>query len=193
MLLRAATWGGPISVLRLWRHWEPLAMRAWRVRPVRKGAVLQFGASPYRGPSTVLADGTFVEKGSPILHLHLDNGRVSEVVRIANGNVWAIAPRLNEDLDELARLVASGAVGRVEALRGITVHAAMARRFGFEVRPLPHNLRWALVHGLGVLVAAVYGPRDSTDVVDRGAPWPGELWMSRRALLNRGGVDPADP
>jgi hypothetical protein len=183
-LLRAAAWGGEHSVLRLWQGLEPLAMRMWRVRPVRDGALLEFGISPYRGPSTVLSDGTRVPRGARILHLHLDNRRVIEIVQSAGGGPWALAPLLNDDLDALAGTFASGALGSVVALRGITVHAAMARRFGFEVRPLPRSLRWALIRLLGAIVFLSYRPED-TRVLEEGIPWPGEIWMSASALRNR--------
>ena len=166
-------------------------MRLWRVRPVERGSVLQFGISPFRGPATVLADGTPVPKGARILHLHLANRRVGELVRAAYGNPWAIAPRLNADLEALSRLTSSGSLGSVIALRGITVHAAMARRFGFEVRPLPRNLRWALIRELGVVVLASYTVDPAA--IARGVPWPGEIWMSVGALRNRMGSNQGDP
>ncbi len=159
-------------------------MWLWRVRPVQAGAILQFGVSPYRGPSTVLADGTVVPRGARILHLHLDNQRVADLSRSAHGDVWALAPRVNSDLDAISERVASGALGAVTAIRGITVLARIARRFGFEVRPLPHNLRWSLVHNLGGLVLAAYQPSDEGEL-GRGLPWPGEVWMSASALQAR--------
>jgi hypothetical protein len=170
--------------LGVWQRWEPVAMRLWRVRAVQAGALLQFGVSPYRGPSTVLADGTRVPSGATILHLHLDNRRVTEAIKSSGGNVWALAPRINADLDALGELVVAGSLGPVAALRGITVLAGMAARFGFEVRPLPHNLRWSLIHMLGGLVLASYQP-DKRRSLEQGLPWPGEIWMSATALRTR--------
>lgn len=160
-------------------------MWLWRVRPVQTGSILQFGISPYRGPSTVLADGTEVPTGARILHLHLDNRRVAELSRLANGDIWALAPRLSDDLDALGRRISSGAFGAVTAIRGITVLARVAGRFGFEVRPLPHNFRWSLIHSLGALVMASYQSKDGGDDIARGVPWPGEVWMSASALRAR--------
>ena len=167
-------------------------MRLWRVRPVENGSVLQFGISPFRGPSTLLADGTPVPKGARILHLHLANRRVGDLIRAAHGNPWAIAQPMTADLDALRRLTSSGSLAAVIALRGVTVHAAMARRFGFEVRPLERNLRWALIRGLGVLVMASY-TSDDPGALARGVPWPGEIWMSVGALQSRGGSNQGDP
>ena len=183
-VLRAAGWGGGVSMLRLWRAGEPLLMRIWRVRAVREGSILQYGISPFRGPSTVLADGTPVPHGARILHLHLDNRRVELALEESNGNLWALGPLLDADLDNLARDVGSGRVGSVAAVRGVTVLATMAARFGFEVRPLPRNLRWRLIQSLAALVIASYHAAGRAEV-RRGVAWPGEIWMSARALRGR--------
>lgn len=183
-VLRAAGWGGGISALRLWQACEPLLMRMWRVRTVRDGSILQYGISPFRGPSTVLADGTQVPHGARILHLHLDNRRVALALKDSNGNVWALGPRLDADLDNLARDVDSGRVGSVAAVRGVTVLASMAARFGFEVRPLPRNFRWRLVQSLAGLVIASYHAAGRAEI-QRGVAWPGEIWMSASALRER--------
>lgn len=158
----------------------------WRVRPVATGSVLQFGVSRYRGPSTVLADGTVVPRGARILHLHLDNRRAADLLRAGGGNPWALGPLIKADLAVLAREIAEGRLGDVIALRGVTVLARMAGRFGFEVRPLDRNLRWALVRNIAALVIASYHLDAETELA-RGVPWPGELWMSVRALSLRAG------
>lgn len=183
-VLRAAAWGGDVSFLRAWQLWEPLAMRLWRVRAVREGSILQYGISPYRGPSTVLADGTAVPHGAKIAHLHLDNRRVVEALRRSGGNAWKLAPRLNADLDALGESVESGRLGAIAAVRGVTVLAAMAARFGFEVRPLPRSLRWGLIRSLAALVIVSFHPAGRVEV-KRGVAWPGEIWMSAHALTDR--------
>jgi hypothetical protein len=183
-LLRAAARGGKFSFLRLWRHWEPIEMRLWRVRHVRPGSVLQFGISPYRGPTTVLADGTAVPRGSRILHLHLDNARVASAIGSSGGNLWALAHLLNGDLDALAEDFVSGRLVDVIAVRGVTVLAPTARRLGFEARPLPRNFRWALIHSLAGLVIASYH-QGGVSEVEHGVPWPGEIWMSAATLRRR--------
>ncbi|HYU62960.1 MAG TPA: hypothetical protein VEN12_04195 [Verrucomicrobiae bacterium] len=171
-------------MLRLWQASEPLLMRMWRVRTVRDGSILQYGISPFRGQSTVLADGTQVPHGARILHLHLDNRRVALALKDSHGNVWALGPRLDADLDHLAIDVCSGRVGSVAAVRGVTVLASMAPRFGFEVRPLPRNLRWRLIQSLAGLVIASYHAAGRAEI-KRGVAWPGEIWMSARALRER--------
>lgn len=151
-------------------------MRLWRVRSVRAGALLLAGVSRYRGSTTTLADGTVVRHGARILHLHLDNGRVRAEAAARTGGL-ALVPALRADLEVLGSLVREGRYGKVVAVRGVTVLAPAARRFGFEVRPLPHNLRWFLVHELARVVAAAYGRGGPRDV-----RWPGEVWMSAAAL-----------
>jgi len=159
-------------------------MWLWRVRPVRYGAVLQFGISPYRGPTTKLRDGTLVSRGDRILHLHLDNRVAAGLVDRRSPNPWSLMENAARDLDVLAELVASGRLGGVRAVRGVTALAPGAARLGFEVRPLPHNLRWSLIRNLFALVLASYH-RDGARELDRGLPWPAEAWLSSRALQRR--------
>lgn len=159
-------------------------MWLWRVRPVRPGAVLQFGISPYRGRTTRLKDGTLVRTGDRILHLHLDNRAVAALAEPGSASPWWLIELAGRDLDLLAQLVASGALGEVRAIRGVTVLARGAARLGFEVRPLPRNLRWSLIRDLSALVLASYH-REGADELDRGLAWPGEVWLSSRALQRR--------
>ncbi len=183
-MLHLADRGGRFRFLSLWQRWEPIAMRLWRVRPVRSGSLLQFGASPYRGEAASLRDGTLVRKGDRILHLHFDNRLFAGIAGPGLSRPWALVEQARKDLDALAEEVASGRLGNVQAIRGVTVLAPAASRAGFEVRPLPHNLRWALVRYLSALVMASYH-RDGIRELDRGLPWPGEVWMSGKALLGR--------
>ncbi|MDQ6877411.1 MAG: hypothetical protein M3082_06870 [Candidatus Dormibacteraeota bacterium] len=184
LMLDLADRGGRFRLLSLWQRWEPIAMWLWRVRHVQQGGMLQFGASPYRGPTTTLLDGTLVRKGDRILHLHFDNRLINQVVASIESTPWTLVDMARNDLDSLAAQVASGRLGEVRAIRGITVLAPAAGRAGFEVRPLPHNLRWALVRHLSALVMASYH-RDGPRELDRGLPWPGEVWMSASALRGR--------
>lgn len=183
-VLRLADQGGRLRFLRLWQRWEPVAMWLWGVRPVRPGSLLQFGVSQYRGRATILLDGTMVRTGDRILHLHLDNRLVSGIGEASRMNPWDLIEMMRRDLDALAVEVTSGRLGDVRAVRGVTVLARVATRAGFEVRPLPRNLRWALIRDVSALVLASYR-HDGIRHLDRGLPWPGEVWMSSRALSGR--------
>jgi hypothetical protein len=151
---------------------------------VRLGAVLQFGISPYRGQTTQLRDGTLVRRGDRILHLHLDNRVVAGLAERGSPNPWSLIEQAGRDLDVLAELVASGALGDVRAVRGVTVLARGAARLGFEIRPLPRNLRWSLIRNLSALVVASNHPGGAKEL-DRGLDWPGEVWLSSGALERR--------
>jgi hypothetical protein len=167
-------------------------MWLWGVRPVRPGSLMQFGVSQYRGRTTMLLDGTMVRTGDRILHLHLDNRLLSGIVDGHRMNPWQLIEMARRDLDALAVEVTSGRLGDVRAVRGVTVLARVATRAGFEVRPLPRNLRWALIRDVSALVLASYGP-DGVSQLDRGLPWPGEVWMSSRALRGRLREAPESP
>ena len=187
-LLRLADQGGRFRVLGLWQRLEPAVMRLWRVHPVRPGALIQFGISRYRGHTTRLADGTLVRRGDRILHLHLDNrylAAVSTTVSPTGGlKPWSLVELARLDLDYLAAEVASGRLGDVRAIRGVGLLAEATRRVGFEVRPLPHSMRWALIRHVLALVLASHHRAGAKDL-DRGLPWPAEAWMSSQTLLTR--------
>jgi hypothetical protein len=171
-------------VLSLWQRLEPTVMRLWRVHPVRPGALIQFGISPYRGHTTRLADGTLVRRGDRILHLHLDNRYLAAVSTTGKVNPWTLVELARLDLDYLAAEVASGRLGDVRAIRGVTMLSEATRRVGFEVRPLPHILRAALIRHVLALVLASHHRTGAKDL-DRGVPWPGEVWMSTQVLVRR--------
>ena len=191
-LILLAAGGGRLSPLVLWPAWEAVAMRLWRVRSVRPGSILRFGASRYWGLSTTLADGTHVPSGARILHLHLDNRRLAAALGRAPLDPWPLAVMVNADLRALAEDVGSGRIGEVIALRGVTVLSGITHRFGFETRPLPRTLRWSLVHDLGGWVIASYHPEGVAEAL-RGIPWPGEIWMSAAALQRRFQAHPDGP
>jgi len=159
-------------------------MRLWRVHPVRPGAVIQVGTSRYRGHNTRLADGTVVRRGDRILHLHLDNRFLAAVSTTGELKPWSLVELARLDLDCLAAEVASGQLGDVRAIRGVGLLAGATRRVGFEVRPLPHSLRWALIRHVLALVLASHHRAGAKDL-DRGVPWPAEAWMSSQTLLMR--------
>lgn len=183
-LLRLADQGGRFRVLGLWQRLEPTVMRIWRVHPVRPGALIQFGISRYRGHTTRLADGTLVRRGDRILHLHLDNRYLTAVSTAGELKPWSLVELGRRDLDHLAAEVASGRLGEVRAIRGVGLLAEVTRRVGFEVRPLPHSMRWALIRHVLALVLAAHRSAGAKDL-ERGVPWPAEAWMSSQALLMR--------
>src|ERR1700694_3472644 len=88
LMLDLADRGGRFKLLSVWRRWGPIDMWLWRVRPVQQGGVLQFGASPYRGRTTTLLDGTPVRKGDRILHLHFDNRLINQVIASIESTPW---------------------------------------------------------------------------------------------------------
>jgi hypothetical protein len=163
---------------------EPAVMRLWRVHPVRPGALIQFGISRYRGHTTRLADGALVRRGDRILHLHLDNRFLAAVSTTGELKPWSLVELARVDLDHLAAEVASGRLGDVRAIRGVGLLAEATRRVGFEVRPLPHSMRWALIRHVLALVVTSHHRAGAKDL-DRGVPWPAEAWMSSQTLLMR--------
>ena len=143
-----------------------------------------YGESPYRGRSTVLGDGTAIRTGDRILHLHLDNRALQRLAADGGWSSWRLPALLAADLDVLADQIEAGRLGDVKALRGLTVLAGGALRVGFEVRSLPPSMSLTLLRYVAALVIATYHPH-GFEILDRGLPRLGEVWMSRKVLLER--------
>ena len=131
-------------------------------------------------------DGTTIRSGDPIVELHFDNAALMSSTAAASWNPWETMETLDTDLSELALTVASGALGRVVALHGVTMFAVPGRRLGFELHPVPHTLAWSLRRYFLIGLLPIYH-RDGWQEFDRMRRhrWPAELWMSTRALLRR--------
>lgn len=105
-----------------------------RIRPVRRGALLGVERAGYRGPRSVLADGTLLAPGDRVWVLHFDNRRLRALV--GGPDRWPTAAYrvAAEDLRGLARQVLATAPSqRPAALGGVTLLASLSRRLGFEV------------------------------------------------------------
>lgn len=178
--------GRAIGVLSVWRAWEDLTNWWWQPRRIRPGGLLKYVPRQHTGPAVVLRDGTVVRPGDPILELHFDNRALVRLATSAGWTPWHALRLIAEDLAELARLVAEQPNGKPVAVHGITLLARPGVRLGFEYRPLPRTAGWALVHYFLVGLLAVYHPRGWRGALRvREHAWPGELWLSRDALLRR--------
>ena len=131
-------------------------------------------------------DGTAIQFGDSIVELHFDNGALMSSTASTSWNPWETMETLDADLVELARVVVSGALGRVVALHGVTMFAVPGRRLGFELHPVAHSLTWALRRYFLIGLLPIYhrhGWREFDRM--RRDRWPAELWMSTPTLLAR--------
>jgi len=141
---------------------------------------------PHGGPPVSLGDGAVIKKGDRLVDLHFDNARLLQRVGTAGWNPWRTFPLIDADLRRLNRLLQSGELPPVRALHGVTMYAAAGPRVGFEVRPVPHTVRWALECFYLIGLLAIYHPDGWREVERmRRNRWPAELWMSREQLARR--------
>jgi hypothetical protein len=115
---------------------ERIDRRRRGIRPVREGAVIGIELGRWRGRPVDLRDGTVVASGAPIGILHFDNVRLRALT--AQGS---LAPAWHQGRGDLRALAAwasdQPADRRPVAYFGEGLHAVVARRVGFEVRPRP--------------------------------------------------------
>lgn len=176
-------------MLAVWLGWERLTELVWRPRHVRPGGFFRYRIVHYRGPATVLADGTRIQPADPVVELHFDNRRLLALSLAGAQLPWDLLRLARLDLAELACKIARGELGEVRALVGITLFARAGRRLGFEVQPLPPTWYHRLQRFFFVGLIAVYHPL-GWQMADRyrERAWPGRAWMSRTALLARYGA-----
>ncbi len=168
--------GHPRGVLWVWVAWDALLTRLWHLREVRPGSLLRFRVMRYRGRETRLQGGTVVRPGDRIVEIHADNASLQ--IRSAHGSAPHAAVRaLADDLASLTSLAASGALGDVRAIHGVSLLASAAAHAGAEVRPLPRSLRAAFVRYFFVGLIALYHPRGWSAAARYTRRWPAEIWV----------------
>lgn len=117
---------------------ERIDRRRRRIHPVREGAVVGLELGRRRGPALVLADGKTVATGAPIGVVHFDNARLRALT--ASGSLRAAWEQGRGDLRALAAWARSQPQEhRPAAYFGEGLHAAVAKRVGFEILPRPRT------------------------------------------------------
>jgi hypothetical protein len=178
--------GRAYGVLSIWIAVDRLLESRWQLRPVRLGGVFRYRVTRYHGPTVSLIGGTIIRRNDLILELHFDNRQLLAESGRRDWNPWATMEAMALDLAVLAKLVAGGAFGPIAALHGTTLFAVPGRRLGFEVRPVPHTVGWALERYFLIGLLPIYH-RDGWTAFDRFRRdrWPAELWMSMATLRSR--------
>jgi hypothetical protein len=118
-----------------------------------------------------------------LVELHFDNLVLMRDSRTTEWNPWETLHEVEADFAALARMIASGELGPVKALYAATMFHAPARRFGFELHPVPHDLSWSLRRYFLIGLVPIYH-RDGWKEFDRmrKTRWPSEIWMSVNSL-----------
>ncbi len=189
--LAEGTAGGQArGFLRFWPVWEWVMGRFQPKTsiPHAPHGLLHVYLGRYSGKPITLPDGTHIERGAWVAHLHFDNQRVSEAARDAG--VFALVRMFVEDMRALAAWVAQpGEMERVQALFGLSLIGRAGPRLGFTVRERPVTIgaRFDRFFMDGLL--ALYNPAGVSRLGRGGSfsRYPVEVWMSRAELLRRYG------
>jgi len=161
-------------------------VRHERYRPVGDGGyICHIRIARYRRVPLVLADGTVVNPGDPIVELHLDNLAAAALNQGGKGGLrfrremLRMMPALARDLSSRPEYRDICAVGAATVFSSSSRLVAM---LGFEFRPLPAYTRWWLGTWERILLANYHHEgRRRLRRVRQGALQ--HIWISRRALL----------
>lgn len=178
--------GRAIGVLSIWILWDRVLEWWWHPREVQPNGFLRYRLTRHSGRTISLCDGTVIRRGDALLELHFDNRRLLQRPDAPGWNPLQALRLIDADLRALNRLIESGELPPVRALRGVTLYAAAGPRLGFELHAVPHSWTWALERFYLIGLLPIYHP-DGWHEVERmrRGRWPGELWMSRAALARR--------
>jgi len=137
---------------------DVLYRRRQRLTPV--GPVLYLGVVPLHEATLELANGTRLERGTPIGHLHFNNARAAAIPaanRVQNGVRFARLLRLS--LAELAtRARDDVALRNVPVYEGVTWFAPHGDAVGFESDPVPDGWRRRLLRAHFRLLLWAFSP-----------------------------------
>lgn len=142
----------------------------------------------YSGKPITLPDGTHIERGAMVAHLHFDNQRVSAAARDAD--VFALARMIIDDMRALAAWMAQpGDMESMQALFGVSLIGRAAPRLGFTIRERPVTFGARLDRFFMDGLLALYNPAGVSRLGRGGSysHYPVEIWMSRAELLRRYG------
>jgi hypothetical protein len=171
--------GRATGIISIWFGWERLTLKRHRLQPATPGGLLLYRIDRRRGPERRLADGALVRRGDSIVELHLDNRRLVAMRSEAGYSTWKAVHVLRADLAALGSRIASGVLGPVVALHGVSLLGAAGGLLGFESHELPHTWRTAFDRYFLAGIDAVYHPAGLDRLAGRQLErWPAEVWMS---------------
>lgn len=181
--------GGDLSRL-LWRSAAPLLElvdrlyhRRHHLEPI--GELLWVGRSLWSGPRRVLADGTEVAPGDPIVTTHFNNQLIaaeSGAAASAAASGMRFARRFFPAYRALARKLRDEPGWQdAVAVYAVGWFPPHGERFGFEFEPLPDGPRTRWLRWYIGLVITVSNPEAGRR--ERRRLRPMSIWLSRRRLL----------
>jgi hypothetical protein len=163
--------------------------RQYDIRPIGEGGyICRLGLIRHRGRRVVLEDGTTIDPGDLVAELHIDNELAAALHSEGRGGLrfrretFRMLPALAHDL------ASQPGYQSVKAVCGASLFWEGATRLGFENRPFPAFTKWWLTWWERFLMAR-YHPAGRRRLVQGDRTQLRQVWMSRRAFLERYGKD----
>lgn len=129
-------------VVKLWLGWETCFHVITQLKTITpQNPFLHYRIRPYKGKRIDLTDGKFLEKGDPIIELHLDNKKLYQLGINSRSAVHLAIRMIREvekELPHLARIAAMDPdFSKAKALYGVSMINRGPEQFGFQVKELP--------------------------------------------------------
>ncbi|GEM_PF-5777289 len=157
----------------------------------RAGNLILFHRVRHSGDAIILTDGTRVERGDPIVVIHINQLRAREMQKLDGHTAFAGVKLRNDFVNSLRALTVkirdNPLYQNVCAIRGNTVHGPAARRFGFDARPdIDKTLRYRLgLVNARTLIASTREANGATSAVDLKKRILWTILMSKETLIAR--------
>lgn len=173
--------------------WERIARRAMGIRPVAGGSVVGYSIRRYPGRGFTSADGTAVQKGDPVIELHLDSRQIEARTAGAttHGRVLFLRKEMIAGLRAFAGLVKTDpALAQTRGIWAMTLIHRGVEPLGFTVTDLPPGLLRSLSDRYMKMLLRVYHPEHEGRLQQREEELVSkEIFMSQAVLLSRYGEE----
>lgn len=174
---------GPLTV---WVWWERYTNWREKVQEIGPDHFLKYSISHYSGDDRVLADGTELRKGDPIILLHYNNVYITSLIAKDQFSPWKGLRMAGLDINWLEERVVRGDLGHVRAMYGITLFVATGPRLGMETNLMPHTFHARLVRYFMIGMIALYHPKGWKHAAKTGADlWPAEVWIGLETMKQK--------
>jgi peptidoglycan/xylan/chitin deacetylase (PgdA/CDA1 family) len=135
---------GKLIVVKLWLLWEVAFHFIFKLKTVTPAdPFLHYRLRPYKGQTTILDNGSTLEKGASIIELHFDNRKLFTIGVNSRSTVHLaiqMIRSMERELPTLAyQLMEKPELRNAKALYGVSMINRGPEKFGFSIRDLPNG------------------------------------------------------
>lgn len=159
------------------------------IKPLEGSSIICVEVTRHKGRAVRLVDGCVVNRGDPVIKLHLNSDWITERWRSSSESGAKGFPRgliyyFRDGLQLLAGEVAGGKYDGIVAVYGWTAFHVHAGRLGFEVIDLPETLRIKLARlHIAALMQSHHVPWLRRHTTFQSPLTIKAVWLSRAELL----------